>query len=149
MERTFMTNRMHEARRNVGMNLTKEEILTASDEIYDRLNTDVLTAKKNHGRDYITFIPERKVGKTYSLMRIAAETGYPIIVHNLKWADLMRREAKKHGWNINFILFRQLPLRIAGMTCDVMLKDEDVDIVYVRDRLNGCGLNHVSVVGIN
>lgn len=149
MERTFMTNRMYEARRNAGMNITKEEILTASDEIHDRLITDVSIAKKNHGRDYITYIPEQRVGKTYNLVRIAAETGYPIIVHNSTWADFMRREAKKHGWNINFVLFRQLPLTIDGMMCDVMLKDEDVDIVYVRDRLNGSGLEWVNVVGIN
>ena len=149
MERIFMTDKMREARHNVGINLTEEEVLLASNEIYERLRADVLMAVRDKGRDYITQIPERKVGKSYSLMKLAAETGYPVIVHNVTWADYMKRDAKKYGWNINVISFRSIPLRIDGLKCEIMLKDEMVDIVEVRDRLNEAKLSYVSVVGIN
>ena len=149
MERIFMTDKMREARHNVGINLTEEEILLASNEIYERLKADILVAVQNKGRDYITQIPERKVGKSYSLMKLAAQTGYPVIVHNSTWAGCMKRDAKKHGWDITVIPFRSIPLRIDGIRCEVMLKDEMVDIVDVRDRLNESELGWVSVVGIN
>ncbi|WP_147325772.1 hypothetical protein [Lacrimispora amygdalina] len=82
MERIFMTDKMRQARHDTAVTRTKEEIQIAGNEIYDRLKADVLIAQNKQGRDYITHILERKVGKSYALMRIAAETGYPIIVHN-------------------------------------------------------------------
>ncbi len=149
MERIFMTDKMRQARHDIGVTLTKEERQITGNEIYDRLKTDVLTAQKKQGRDYITHVPERKVGKSYALMRIAAETGYPIIVHNSIMADYMKREAKKNGLDIYAISFRAIPSRVDGTRCEVMLKDEMVDIVEVRDRLNENGLAWASVVGIN
>ncbi|RFZ78780.1 hypothetical protein DS742_11760 [Lacrimispora amygdalina] len=62
----------------------------------------------------------------------------------------MKREAKKkYDWDIQVISFRSIPVRTDGMRCDVILKDEGVDIVEVRDRLNDNKLSWVSVVGIN
>lgn len=149
MERIFMTDKMRQARHDIGVTLTKQEILLASDEIYERLRADILIAEKNPGRDYIHQIPERKVGKSYNLMRLAAETGYLVVVHSSTWADYMRRDAKKHGWNIDVVSFRSIPLRIDGTHCFIMLKDEMVDIVELRNRLNESKLGYVSVVGIN
>lgn len=149
MERMFMTDKMRQARNDIGATLTKEERQITGNEIYDRLKADVLTAQKKQGRDYITYVPERKVGKSYAIMRIAAETGCPIIVHSSIMADYTEREAKKHGLDIYAISFRTIPSRFYGTRCDVMLKDEKVDIVEVRDRLNENGLAWVSVVGIN
>lgn len=150
MERIFVTDKMRQARHDTAVTRTNEEIQIAGNEIYDRLKADVLIAQTKQGRDYITHILERKVGKSYALMRIAAETGYPIIVHNSVWADCIKREAKKkYDWDIQVISFRSIPVRTDGMRCDVMLKDEGVDIVEVRDRLNDNKLSWVSVVGIN
>lgn len=148
MKRIFMSGKMRETIRNI--RLTEEEILQASNEIYDILRGDVATAEHQRGRDYITQVPERKVGKTYNIIKIAAETGYPVIVHNSAWGDCLKREAKKkYGWNIKVISYRQIPMFVDGMKCDVMLKDESVNIVDVRDRLNEGSFNWVSVVGIN
>ena len=148
--RIFMTDKMRQARHDTAVTRIKEEIQIAGNEIYDRLKADVLIAQNKRGRDYITHILERKVGKCYALMRIASETGYPIIVHNSTWADCMKREAKKkYGWDIDVISFRSIPIRIDGMKCDVMLKDEMVDIVDVRDRLIEGRLGWVSIVGVN
>lgn len=148
MERTFKTRQFYEAIRDI--RLTDEEILVASNEIYNRLKTDVFIAQKNRGRDYITHIPERKVGKSYSLMRIAEETGHPIIVRNLDCACLMQRDAKKHGMDINVISIKSKSFLTDCVGYFVMLKDEGVDIVEVRDRLNEKELcRRISVVGIN
>nr|DAL97514.1 MAG TPA: hypothetical protein [Caudoviricetes sp.] len=148
MKRIYMTEQMRDAIRKI--RLTEEEILQASNEIYDILRGDVATAERYRGRDYIIQVPERKVGKTYNLIKIAAETGYPVIVHNSAWGDNLKREAKKkYGWNIKVISYRSIPMFIDGMKSNVMLKDEKVNIVDVRDRLNDGGLNWVSVVGIN
>lgn len=150
MERMFMTDKMRQARHDIGVTLTKEERLIASNEIYEMLKANIAIAKQHRGRDYIIQVPERKIGKSYNLMKLAAEIGYPVITHNSTWADYMKREAKKkHGWDIDVISYRSIPIRIDGMKCDVMLKDEMVDIVEVRDRLNDGGLKWVSVVGIN
>lgn len=122
----------------------------ASNEIYSKLKTDVLIAQKNCGRDYITYIPERKIGKSYSLMKLAKDTGHPIIVNDSKLANYMKRDAKKNGWNINVISFKSPSFLADCVGYFVMLKDEGVDIVDVRDKLNETQLcRRISVVGIN
>ena len=148
MQRTFKTKQMCEAIRDI--RLTDEERLIASNEIYEMLKANIAIAENNKGRDYILHIPERKLGKSYNLIKLAAETGYLIITHNAMLADYMRRDAKnKYGWNIDITSYRSIPSLIDGTHCDVMLKEEGVDIVDVRDRLNEHGLGYVSIVGIN
>ncbi len=129
---------------------TTLECIKLSNEIYPLLKLDVEKAEANRGRDYITYIPDRKVGKTYNLMRLAAEYDYPLIVHDASWARFVKKEAKKlFNKDIVVCTYRTIPNSFDGLRCDVILKDELIDIVTVRDLLNENGFKWVSVVGIN
>lgn len=143
-----MTLEMRKARSEIIR--TTEECIMISNELYPMLKEDMKRAEANRGRDYITYTPDRKIGKTYNLMRLAAEYDYPLIVYDARWARCIEKEAKKL-FNKNIIVrsYSAISNTFDGLRCDVILKDEPVDIVTVRDMLNEQGLGWVSVVGIN
>lgn len=148
MSGIYISLEMRKARSEIRR--TTEECIKISNELYPMLKEDMKRAEANRGRDYITYTPDRKIGKTYNLMRLAAEYDYPLIVHDAIWARCIEKQDKKL-FNKSIIVrsYRVIPNRFDGLRCDVILKDETVDISTLRDVLNNNGFKWCSVVGFN
>lgn len=129
---------------------SNEEISELGNELYNKLKEDIAKAKQYRGRDYITYTPERNIGKTYNLVKLATEFDYPIVVPNNNWGKMLRRESRwTFGKEVETICFSSLGITTDGINMDVLLKEEMIDIVELRYILNKNNLYWVSVVGIN
>ena len=149
MSGLYISNEMQEARNEIGLRKTKEAFLHDNNRIREILIADINKAITKKGRDYITYTVDRKIGKTHNLIELAIEHGYTLIVHDSVWARHIEREAKRDGKAIRVMSINSMKNRMDGMKCDVLLKDELVDIVDLRDMLEYNGMGYVSVVGIN
>lgn len=150
MSGLFMSKSMRKARGEIGQNRTSQELIETSNNLYETLLADIKKAKKTSGMDYTTYTPDRKIGKTYSLIRLAIEYDYSLIVHNSGMARIIQRETKKRaGKDITVLSFDTITNQLYGMHYDVLLKDEMVDMVKLRDKLNNNGLSWMNIVGVN
>jgi hypothetical protein len=146
----YITPELHKVRCEIGKHRTKRECIELSEKLYEIVRADVLKAEKNIGRDYTTFALDRKIGKTYNLMRLAAEFDYPMIVHDGGWAKVIQKESKNiYGKKVSVLTICSMKNRLDGTRCDVLLKDEMVSMEELRDKLNEYGYRLVSIVGIN
>ncbi len=149
MSGLYISEGMRKIRNDQSIRDKMQDIPNIHKELYEELRKDVDKALANSGRDYITYLIERKVGKTSSLIRLADEFQCPIIVDNDRWGNCLRSEAKKMGIEVTTIGYRAIGNRLTGRKFDFILKEEGVEIEKVRDELIKHRLSWVSVVGIN
>lgn len=148
MSGIFSSIEMYEARDLI--NRSDEDSKRLSDELYNILKKDILLAQANTRRDYITYTLERKIGKSYNLLKLASEYNYPLVVYNLQCAKIAEREAKRFfNKKIKTLTINQLSHRLERCDCNVLLKDDMVDIVKLRDKLVTNRMSYINIVGIN
>lgn len=117
MSGLFISQELREKRTEIRRN--QDELIKISNELYEIIKEDLNKAQRKTGRDYITYTADRKIGKTYTLMKLAAEYDYPLIVHDAAWAGYVKKEAKKL-FNKDIIVrsYRTIPYRFDGVRCD-------------------------------
>lgn len=128
--------------------MTKQDMIDMSIQIYEELKEDICLANKTAGKDYITYIPERKCGKSYSIVKLAGEYGLTIIARDEKIKKLLLKEAKTQGININVVTYIGVPRYLDGCS-NTVLKEELLNIDKLRYKLNNNGFKQINVVGIN
>lgn len=129
---------------------TEKELMNVSEQLYQVLFEEFNKAINTKGKDFITYTADRKIGKTYNLIKLAIEYRCPIIVHDGLWANSLKRFIKRDfGKEVHVISYRAVGNRLDGIRCDIILKDEMVSIDELRRMLNETGKGYVNVVGIN
>ncbi len=148
MSGLFITKELREARDNIER--TDEELINVSNQLYHILEDNLLKAQQTKGNDYITYIADRKIGKTYNLIRLALEYGYPLIVHNAQYARYLESLVKeKFGNSITILSYSTVGRNLDGVPCYVILKDEMVPTYELRKILNESRKGYINIVGIN
>lgn len=144
MERTYITNDAIEALHHLATMRSKEKVKEESDRIYKALKADLQDVLDGKDDIRVMRVIDRKIGKTYSLVRLACEYNLPIVPHkNLKrmYEELANEE---FGKAINVI-----PIHRGGNAterCDIVLKDEGVSVQEVIDYFSP---HEVKIVGVN
>ncbi|HZK84864.1 MAG TPA: hypothetical protein VFC58_09340 [Desulfosporosinus sp.] len=140
MERTYMTNDAIEALHNLATMRDGEKLKEESDRIYKTLKADLQDVMDGRDDVRIMRVVDRKIGKTYSLIKLACEYNLPIVPHkNLErmYRDMAREE---FGKEINVLPIckggyaKEKTLR--GYTkgkSHIVLKDEGVSVQDILD----------------
>lgn len=131
MERTYITNDAIEALHNLAIMRDETKLREESDRIYKALKADLQDVMDSKDDVRIMRVVDRKIGKTYSLIRLACEYNIPIVPHkNLErmYRDMAREE---FGKAINVITIRKGGY--AKGRYDIVLKDEGVSTQEVID----------------
>ena len=146
----YISTELREAIGNIASRRTTSEIIRQSNNIYEILKKDIETSLNSEGLDLITYTPERKIGKSYSLMKLASEYNMPIIVHSSAWGQYVERKAKElFGRTIAVRSISSNLANLYGLNCKTVLKEEAVDAHELREKLKNVELEHINIVGIN
>ncbi len=145
MERTYITNDAVEVLHDLASRRSDKEIKVESDRIYKVLKADLQDVMEGKDDIRIMRVIDRKIGKTYSLIRLACEYNLPIVSHeNLRrmYEDQAQYE---FGEEINVIPVRKGG-RVKVERCDIVLKDEGVSVQEITDHF---WPRKVKIVGIS
>lgn len=98
-----------------------------------------------------TIIKPRQGGKTTDLLKMSAETGYPIIAKNVSEAKDLKKKAKNMGISIpDCITITQiLNKNVKVEAKHVLVDDADYFINYITVKLIGCELAGLTMVTRN
>lgn len=146
MDREYITPETREAVNEAAIRRTPEQVIKEGNRLYAILKEDVDNALITGG-DYITHTVERKIGKTWTLIRIAMEhDNIPIVVQNESQKRLIERQARAMSdTKIEVLTVEQkMHGRAEFKAYDVVLKEEMVTVEAVRAKITTKG-----IVGIN
>ena len=144
MERTYITNDAVEVLHDLASRRSKQEIKVESDRIYKALKSDLQDVMNGKDDIRIMRVVDRKIGKTYSLVRLACEYNLPIITRN--------RLARMYDEMANFEFgkaIKIIPVSRGGHTkerCEIVLKDEGVPVREIIDFFHPYD---VQIVGVS
>ena len=131
MIKTYITQGAMEVLHDIASRRSHEELKAESDRIYKALKKDLNEVMNGRENICITRVVDRKIGKTYSLVRLACEYNLPIVPHR----DL-KRLYEEEAHNKFGKIIKVIPIsrgRSAKENCDIVLKDEGVSVQEVID----------------
>jgi len=144
VEQLFITDELMMAIQDMAKNRSKAEVIKHSDRIYSDLKRLTEEALKYKNGEWLIKTVDRKIGKTYALIKVACEYQIPIAVKGNDLCRLLEREAKEElgqllqTINVNLLNDRRLS------RVDIVLKDEGTPVRLIRERLG----DNVRIVGI-
>lgn len=131
MGRIYITNDAVKVLHDLASNRSEKEIKIESDRMYNALKVNLQDVMNGKDDIRVMRVVDRKIGKTYSLIRLAIEYNLPIVPHkNLK--RIYKEQAQyEFGKEIKVI-----PISKGGRAkerYDIVLKDEGVSVQEVID----------------
>lgn len=124
------------------------EIEQDLEEILDQMLKMTTTQRASEGENIIILTPERKIGKTTALIKIAAEWNIPIIAAPQEkkfMSEEIRREYSRE--EIPILTTYEAERAIRGTQLRVVLKTELEPIEKVREMLQKIGMEQITVIG--
>lgn len=124
------------------------EIEQDLEEILDQMLKMTTTQRVSAGENIIILTPERGIGKTTALIKIAAEWNIPIIAAPQE-KHFMSEEIR-HEYSheeIQLLTTREAERAIRGTQYRVVLKTELEPIEKVREMLQKIGMEQITVIG--
>ena len=145
MNKVYITDALRVAIYDLATRRNLMEIKKESELIYKALKYDLIKVMDGKEEILITRTIDRKIGKTYSLIKLACEYGLPIVSHkNLK--RMYENEARD-------LFSREVTVMpvckggsYRGRECDIVLKDEGVSTQEVIDYF---WPRRIKIVGIS
>lgn len=142
---TYITEKLMRAIGDVATDRSKEEFIVESEKLYKRLKLDVQDVMNGKEDVIITRIVDRKIGKSYSLLKLACEFNIPIVTNRNMGIVLKRDALRVFGKEIQIVSVSKGG-HYEGRSLNIVLKEQGVSEKMVNDYFWPL---KVKMVGIN
>lgn len=141
----FITERTRGAIHEAAARRTDEEMQECFKSLYDsmdqfrkQIETEYIT-----GKNFIIYTPERKIGKTEASLELAYKYKMPYLIKS-DLPSIAKQQAKRRGYNIEFITLAEARRRLIGNEIRIIIKDECVSTKEARR----CIEKNINIIGI-
>lgn len=134
----WMTDRMMNAIFDLGLKRPYEELLNNSASLYKLLSKNIIGAKRT-GKDHITRVIDKNVGKTYCIIKASLKYGIPILMRDYQVGEIIQRDAAE--WFGRSVITINVKSHTAYTASPIVLKDDDTTMADVRRWKTNCEMN--------
>lgn len=148
VKNTYITQDAVKAINSLALKRSNDEVKEESEKLYRKLKNDLNEVLNNNQDIILTRVVDRKVGKTYTLMRMANEFNIPLIVKG-ELKQIYKREAfKMFGKDININIIDIKDITKVKQQCNVALKDEGISTQEVIDCFKPKKIKIIGLISI-
>lgn len=146
----FITRETIEAIGEIARRRSLKDIIRIENDLHDMLKGYIKEAEHCAGYDFIVYTPERKIGKTFTLIKLACEYNIPLIVHDRLTVVKIKRDVKEStGKDIMVSTIDRMRYDLKHINTGIILKDEGVSLKDLRDNFFAIDYSISNVIGFN